>query len=171
MIERQETTIEEVRYSFLPLGATAARKNLINIMQLFGPAIADFVKGLEGLGSIGDIDLAKMTDKDGLDVIRGLSSSFSEGIRSLVKGLNIKEYETLVNDFVVNRVKFFDEEKGEWKTLTKVICEEKFATKLSLELRILCWTLTEQYDDFFMRFRQAVTSIAANIGKAEKKAK
>ena len=153
-IESVTREIDGVEYTFRPLQAKAARDQLDQLIQRFGPSIASIVKGMK---TAGDFD-------EGGDVVRdmlpALSESLGGGIESFCKALAPNFHANLV-DMFLSRVeaKIFDDNGQELRPmLNKNFREDYFATSLLLETKILAFCLEVQYSDFFEQLRRVIGS-------------
>jgi len=150
----KEFKIENLRYRYNLVKASEAKEKLFVLMKLFGPSVAAFIDNLKNV-AIGDI-----LEKEVIEAVSDLASSFSSAIKSILENLDIKTFNDLEETFVKNRVSVFDEEKAEWLLLTGPVMEERFQDDLYTEFAILGECLKAQYGNFFKRLTKAARSSA-----------
>jgi hypothetical protein len=162
MIETHEKEIDGVRYRFKPLMAKAARDQLDQLIQKFGPAFASAIKGLQNAGTY-DAD----KEANILEMLPAVAGSIGGAIESFCGALTPAYHANLVRTFF-HQVSMEDTVNGQeaWPLLSPDRCEIHFATRLLSETKVLCWCLEVQYADFFGLFRQGL--MLAALSRAAK---
>jgi hypothetical protein len=155
MIETVEKEIDGVRYQFTPLMAKAARNELDQLIQRFGPSIANGIKGLQAVGDFNiDTDVDELATK--IAGLQAVSGSLGNTLEAFCGALTPAYHANLARIFLSNvlaEVEVPNPATGGidmgMQKLTEDFRNIYFATKLLTETKVLIWCLEVQYGDFF----------------------
>ena len=158
MIYEKTKIIDGMEYKFLPLGAGQARTYLLRLINKLGPSLGQLVGGIKPQSKL-SLDSDVMSE-----LIPAVSDGFGNAISKILTEIDPAFYDDLVEVFV-SRVSCCTE--GKEVPLVKSYRELHFGTSLLKELKILCWALEAQYEDFFAPMRRALESAAKLMQKIE----
>lgn len=141
------TTIEGVKYAYLPLMAKQARDILLKLVNKLGPVFGEGVSKVGESKNILDMDIGDGEDFNfTMEMVPALAGSFGTMIIKFCQAINPSFYAGLCDTFLP-RITRYDPDGRQYFLKEKQ--REIFARKLLLEARLVAWGIEQQYSDFF----------------------
>ena len=132
MIESQEQTIGAHEYRVSQLPAGKARRLLVHLFRVCGPAVGRVVGDMDGAKSVADVDMV----------------TIGEGLRTLSGQLSEQDVERVFDAVFGSGTVEVQNSEGTWKRLTKEAAEGHFAGLVHEQFMVVWFALKVNYAGF-----------------------
>jgi len=157
--ESEDKTIGDTTYRVTQLPAGKARKLLVRLFKVAGPA---FSKILSGLSESALAATKNGGDSSELTLGDVEISTLGDGLASFAYHLEEADLEYTVDAIFGSGSVEYETPEGGWIRLTKATCDLHFAGKLDEQFKVLAFAFKVNYASFFAG-SGAVTSFAQKL--------